>query len=113
MTEQDENKQDEEKPTRSITLNVPNDIYKRLLIKIRHENLGWKSFFNMVIDGFIDDDPLIMEYIDLQMASRRAKKRTAILKKERKLVQETIDVFGLDKDDISDIYDILEEEFDP
>ena len=113
MTEQDENIENDQKDSRSITLKVPNDVYKRLLIKIRHENLGWKKFFNMMVNGFLDDDPGIMDYIDTEMANIRAKKRTTILKKERKLVQDTIDVFGLDKDDINDIYDILEEEFDP
>lgn len=113
MTEQDEKKKRERKGMRSISLSIPDQTYMELLIKIRHENLNWKRFFNMLIQGFIDDDAGIMEYIDYQMADIRAKKRTKILQKERKKVQETIDVFGLDKDDINDIYDILEEEFDP
>lgn len=95
---------------RSITITIPEYKYMELLIKIRHENLNWKRFFAFMIDGFIKDDPNIMEYIDLQMADIRAKSRTKILKKERKLTEETISVFGLDEDEISDIYDILEEE---
>ena len=113
MTEGAENTKRERKGTRSISLSIPDQTYMELLIKIRHENLSWKGFFNMMIKGFIDDDPGIMEYVDYQMADKRAKKRTKILQKERKKVQETIDVFGLDKDDINDIYDILEEEFNP
>lgn len=113
MTEHDENQKDERRGVRSISLSVPDDTYKRLLIKIRHENLNWKRFFNMMIQGFLNDDPGIMEYVDFQMKDIRAKARTKKLQKERVKVQETIDVFGLDKDDISDIYDILEEEFDP
>ena len=113
MSEADGNEQKERKGIRSITLSIPDDKYKRLLIKIRHENLNWKRFFNMMIEGFLQDEPAIMEYIDYQMSEIRAKRRTKIIQKERKMVQDTIDVFGLDKDDISDIYDILEEEFDP
>ena len=113
MSETDENKRKERRGVRSISLSIPDDTYKRLLIKIRHENLNWKRFFNMMIEGFLQDDSGIMEYIDYQMADIRSKKRTKIIQKERKMVQDTIDVFGLDKDDISDIYDILEEEFDP
>ncbi len=113
MTEKDENVKRERKGIRSISLSIPDQMYMELLIKIRHENLTWKGFFNMMIQGFIDDDPGIMEYVDYQMAEKRAKRRTKILQKERKKVQETIEVFGLDKDDISDIYNILEEEFDP
>ena len=113
MSETDDNERKERRGVRSISLSIPDDTYKRLLIKIRHENLNWKRFFNMMIEGFLQDDSGIMEYIDYQMADIRSKKRTKIIQKERKMVQDTIDVFGLDKDDINSIYDILEEEFDP
>ena len=113
MSETDDKERKERRGVRSISLSIPDDTYKRLLIKIRHENLNWKRFFNMMIEGFLQDDPGVMEYIDYQMSEIRAKKRTKIIQKERKMVQDTIDVFGLDKDDINSIYDILEEEFDP
>ena len=113
MTETDGEERKERRGMRSITLSVPDDKYKQILIKIRHENLNWKRFFNMLLDGFLRDEPAIMGYIDEKMAEIRTKKRTKILQKERKKVQETIEVFGLDQEDISDIYDILEEEFDP
>lgn len=111
--QQEEEKKQERRGIRAINLSVPDDTYKRLLIKIRHENLNWKRFFNMIINGFIDDDPNIMEYIDFQMSEIRAKKRTKIIQKERKMVEETIEVFGLDKNEIDSIYDILEEEIEP
>ena len=113
MTERDEKPKSERKGVRSISLSVPDRTYMELLIKIRHENLSWKKFFGMMINGFIEDDPGIMEYIDHQMVNERAKKRTKILQKERKKVEETIQVFGLDEKEIDDIYDMLEEEFEP
>lgn len=113
MTEQDEKPKSERKGVRSVTLSLPDQIYMELLIKIRHENLNWKRFFNFMIDGFLKDDPGIMEYIDYQMADIRAKKRTKVLQKERKDVKTTIDVFGLDENEIQDIYDILEDEIEP
>jgi len=118
MTENDDNQQEEpqqgeRKGVRAINLTIPDDTYKRLLIKIRHENLNWKRFFNMMISGFIEDDPMIMQYIDLQMSLIRSKSRTKKLIKEREKMQETIKVFGLDENEIDDIYDMLEEEFEP
>lgn len=104
---------DKKSKGRSITLTISEQKYMELLIKIRHENLNWKRFFGFLINGFIEDDSRIMEYIDLQMVNIRAKSRTKVLQKERELVEETKDIFGLDNDEISDIYDILEEEFDP
>lgn len=104
---------DADRKGRRINLLIPDQTYMELLIKIRHENLNWKKFFTYLIDGFIQDDPNIMEFIDNQMAEQRAKRRTKVLQKERKKVEETISVFGLDEQDIDDIYDMLEEEFDP
>ena len=113
MTETEEKQKNERRGVRSISLSVPDDTYKRLLIKIRHENLNWKRFFNMLIKGFLEDDPGMMNYIDNEMSNIRAKVRTKKLQKERVKAQETVKIFGLDENDISDIYDILEEEFDP
>lgn len=104
---------DPERKGRRINLVIPDQTYMELLIKIRHENLNWKKFFTYLIDGFIQDDPNIMEFIDNQMAEQRSKRRTKILQKERMKTEETISVFGLDEQDIDDIYDMLEEEFDP
>lgn len=98
---------------RSLTFTIPDKTYMDLLIKIRHENISWKRFFSFLIQGFIDDDPRIMEYIDMRMADIRSKRRSKVLKKERDMVEDTKKKFGLDENEIDDIYDILEEEFEP
>lgn len=104
---------DPKRKGRNITINIPDQVYVELLIKLRNEGISWKRFFAFIIEGFAEDNPGIMDYMDSKIADRRSKKRTKILKKERKLIEETISVFGLDKNEIEDIYDILEEEFDP
>lgn len=104
---------DPDRKGRNITINIPDRVYMDLLIKLRNEGISWKRFFAFLIEGFIEDDPGMMEYMDTKIADRRTKQRTKVLKKERKMIEETISVFGLDKTEIDDIYDILEEEFDP
>ena len=120
MTKEDESEvektklfSDPDRKGRNITINIPDRVYMDLLIKLRNEGISWKRFFAFLIEGFIEDDPGMMEYMDTKIADRRAKQRTKVLKKERKMIEETISVFGLDKTEIDDIYDILEEEFDP
>lgn len=103
----------EEDKQRSITIHISPKKYMDLLIKIRHENVGWKRFFGLLIDGYVDDDPDLMRYVDRYMSSIRSKTRTKKLEKEREKVEETIKIFGLDENEIEDIYDILEEEYDP
>lgn len=113
MTERDEKEKRERKGMRSITLSIPDQMYMELLIKIRNENITWKGFFNIMIQGFIDDDKGIIEYVDYQMKDKRAKKRTKVLQKERKKAKEVVSVFALDDKEIHDIYDLLEDEFEP
>jgi len=103
----------DESKTRKIALSIPPKMYMELLLKIRHENLNWKRFFRFLIEGFIEDDPRVMEYLNLRMSEIRAKNRTKKLDKERKMVQNTIDVFGLNEEEIQDIYNIIEEEVEP
>ena len=98
---------------RSLTFTIPDRTYMDLLIKIRHENLGWKRFFSFLIQGFIDDDPRITGYLDERMKKIRAKYRTKALQKEREATEETKKAFGLGDEEIENIYDLLEEEFDP
>lgn len=98
---------------RSFTFTLSSKTYMDLLIKIRHENLGWKRFFSFLVQGFLDDDQRIMSYLDERMLNIRTKNRTSVLQKERILTQETKDKFGLNEDEIVNIYEILEEEFDP
>jgi hypothetical protein len=110
--EQEEKNYNTKTKGRRITLSIPDRTYMDMLIKIRHENLTWKGFFSILIKGFLDDDIGVMEYIDKEMSDKRAKRRSKILKKERKDVQEVVKKFGLDEEDIENIYDILEEEID-
>ena len=110
MSEEEEQKQTAPKKGRQIMLKLPDKTYMDMLIKIRHENLGWRSFFQILIKGFLNDDPGVMNYIDSEMAATRTKNRSKILKKEREMYKETIQKFALDPEDIEDIYDILEEE---
>lgn len=112
MSEQDQNAKSDRKG-RQVMLTLPDKTYMDLLIKIRHENLNWKKFFRILIKGFLEDDPGVMNYIDEELAATRAKVRSKILKKERQDTEDVIKKFGLDPEDIDDIYDILEEEVEP
>lgn len=113
MSEEEERKLITKGRGRSLTFTLPDKMYMDLLIKIRHENLGWKRFFSFLIQGFLDDDPKIMEYLDSRMKNIRAKSRTKVLVKEREMAEETKKKFGLDEDEIQNIYDLFEEEFEP
>lgn len=109
----EEQKEQKVREGRKITITMPDKTYMDLLIKLRHENITWKRFFNFLIEGYVKDDLGITEYLDRKMTDIRSKKRTKMLQKERKASEETVRVFGLDEREIDDIYDMLEDKFEP
>lgn len=86
----------------------------RLIIKLRHESLSRAEFYRAITLGWIEDNELLDEFV-LQYKKKKAdfrKSRQKILKKERDKTRETNLKFGLDPDEIEDMFDIIEEEMD-
>lgn len=101
--------QQEERNLKQIYLRFPQKLYADFLIKIRHENISFRRFFHILIDAFLKDDPRINEIIDEAVKDQRFKYRTEIIKKERENMKKLKRQFGLDPNEIEDIYDLFEE----
>jgi hypothetical protein len=91
---------------------LPDKFFADFLIRINHENIPFRRFFRMIIEGYMNDDKRLLSFIEEAMRTERPKYQTKILKKEVEEVKEVEKEFGLDPNEIEDIYDILEEEFD-
>ena len=83
-----------------------------LRIKLRFDDITKFWFFNEYIKAYLIDDPDLAPFIakikESSMLSRkfRLKKHKEIKKKE----QDIINRFGLNQDEIEDIFDIIERE---
>jgi hypothetical protein len=102
--------QQEIKNLRQVYLRFPEKMYADFLIKIRHENISFRRFFQILIDAFLKDDSRINEIIDEAVKDERFKYRTEIIKKEREKMRKTIRQFKLNRDEIEDIYDLFEDD---
>lgn len=82
--------------------------HAKLLVKLRYDGLRQSDFFRHIVTGYISSDPRIDEYVEeLKTQSLKRKSKTRKLKQSGR---KTLDSFNLDKDEIENIFDILEEE---
>ena len=88
------------------------ELHVNLMLKLNFDDITKFFFFNECIKGYITEDPSLMPFIDKikekSMLARkfRLKKSKEIREKEQDLIAK----FGLDKNDIEDIFDIIEKE---
>jgi len=99
---------------RAVLVETTDGEIARLTIKLRHERLSRAEFFRAIIRGYLEQDPLIEEFM---LAHRKTKKNKSnrledIMIKEKEEEEKISRLFALDQDDIEDIYDFLEEESD-
>jgi hypothetical protein len=85
--------------------------YARLMIKLRHEELTKKEFFLAIIKGFLEDEPNLKEFLKAYRKSKGyAQWKEEVLDKEIEDGKIEMRKFGLDKEEIDDIYDLFDEE---
>lgn len=102
--------QQEIKNLRQVHLRFPEKLYADFLIKIRHEDISFRRFFQILIDAFLKDDPRIMQVLDQAIKEERFKYRSEIIRKEREKIMKVSKHFRLNANEIEDIYDIFEGE---
>lgn len=102
------------KPEEAKAINFPSleSLDVNLRIKLKFDDITKFWFFNEYIKAYLSDDPSLMPFIqkvkESSMLARkyRLKKNKEIRKKE----QEIVNKFGLNPDDIEDIFDLIESE---
>lgn len=84
-----------------------------LRIRLQIDGFTQSHFFRALITGYLEKDEFIMNYIDQYKSNQKlqgAAKRK-VIKKDLQLHAETKKRFGLDENEIEDIFDIIAEEF--
>ena len=86
--------------------------HAELKIKLQYEGMTQTEFFRAMVTGFLEEDPSVVEYVEEYKNSRgiQSKHQRGVIASERQASEETKKNFGLDKDEISDIFDIIQKE---
>ena len=97
---------------KTITINSLETLDTNLRIKLKFDDITKFWFFNEYIKGYLLNDPLLQPFIEkIKESSMMARKHK--LKKNRQLLEKEKDVinkFGLDLNDIENIFDLIESE---
>ena len=87
-------------------------LHADLKIRLHYDEIKIKEFFNEVVTGYINKNKNMMAFIDDSKRKKRniADTRRNKVKKSEQEQENTIRQFALDKNDIENIFDILEKE---
>lgn len=95
---------------KKLIFSIDADDHAKLRIKLQYERMSQSMFFNCLVKGFLEEHPALKTFMDetaiKYIDSKSAKNRL----KDTKETSETIEQYALDKDEISNIFDILEKE---
>ena len=83
-----------------------------LRIRCKHDGINQSFFFRAVLTGYVNNDPLIVEFLDMfkQKHSIQGQKKREHIKKMKMMGQETKNKFALNDAEISNIFDLIESE---
>lgn len=84
------------------------EAHAEMLLKFRYDNMKQRTFFKILVKAYIEDNPhmrALMKDINSQKISARDKRK---MKKDENLEKKQVDLFGLNENDIEDIYDQIE-----
>ena len=97
---------------KTIIINSLETLDTNLRIKLKFDDITKFWFFNEYIKGYLLDDPLLQPFIEkIKESSMMARKHK--LKKNRQLLEKEKEIknkFGLDPNEIEDIFDLIESE---
>ena len=97
---------------KTITIDSLETLDTNLRIKLKFDDITKFWFFNEYIKGYLLDDPLLQPFIEkIKETSIMARKHK--LKKNRQLLEKEKEIknkFGLNPDEIENIFDLIESE---
>ena len=86
--------------------------HAEMKIRLKYDGLTQSSFFRGIMEGYINKDPAINDFID-RLKEKEDSHGVTKRKKTKKMLadgERTKTLFGLDKQDVENIFDIIEKE---
>lgn len=84
----------------------------RFKIRCQHDGISQSQFFRLMLGGYIDDDPLVHEYLRLckEKHGIQGKNKISMAERSRLASRDVKKKFSLEDSEIQSIYDIIEVE---
>jgi len=94
--------------TKRIVFTENDHRHAKLLIRLKHDGLRQSEFFRCIITGYLEGDERIQNFVD--EIKQQSKKHTTKSRQLHDKGKEAAKSIGLNKKEIENIFDLLEEE---
>ncbi len=102
-----------EQKEKRVIIKIPGNNHAEFKIRLGYDNLTQTAFFRAVMEGYVSQDSLIVEYIQKykESAGKYSNHKKKRIKKDMDERAATSRSFALDEGELSDLYDLVEKEF--
>ena len=99
------------KTLKQICFDSNDHLHANLKLRLHYDGLKIKEFFNEIIKGYVEKNEKIIAFVEeLREKKAISKSKRTKTKRARFNEKNTIKQFGLNKNEIENIFDILEKE---
>jgi hypothetical protein len=95
---------------KKLTFSIDADDHARMRVKLQYDRMSQSMFFNALVKAYLEEHPNLKSIMDENTTKFADKKTLKQRSKDTKENNETIVDYGLNKEEISNIFDILEKE---
>lgn len=95
-----------EKP-KKVTFFVTEMEHALFRIQLKYDNMLQGAFFRMVMNDYTEKNPELMNYVYNRLNIKGNGRRLKMTRKDQKQEKQIIEDFGLNEDDIKNIFDII------
>lgn len=96
-----------------VIVKIPGTNHAEFKIRLNYDSLTQTAFFRAVLEGYISQDSLIVEYIERhkEQTGKHSQHKKKVIQKNINDRAATNRSFALDKEELSNLYDLVEKEF--
>ena len=102
-----------EQKEKRVIIKIPGNNHAEFKIRLGYDNLTQTAFFRAMMEGYISQDSLIVEYIQnhKESSGKNSQHKRKRIRKDMDERAATNRSFALDDGELSDLYDLVEKEF--
>ncbi len=99
------------KELKKIVFEETDHQHAKFIIRLRHNSITQSDFFRAIIDGFIESDERLCSFIEDYTKERKLMNKQRVEKSRmlKNFGRQKIEDFGFSKNEIDDIFDMIEE----
>ncbi len=95
---------------KKLNIFIYDSSHAEFLLKLKYDKLTQKKFFRLMVESYLKDDSDMKNLISKTIENKLSKRKKKNKIKEEQQQQTISEDFGLDENEIKNIFDILEKE---